>query len=401
MSALPTISVAECIGIINNTLAYIPRGGFAVEGEVVEYKVAQGKWIYFTLKDETVEARLPCYATVYKGLPPLADGMRVRCSGSFRIFDRSGRFTFEVDAAEPVGEGALAKAYALMKAKLEAEGLFATERKRALPRFPERIGLITSREAAAYGDFCRVLGNRFGGLSIIHADVHVQGQSAVDDIVAAFAAFQKMPAAERPDVLVLTRGGGSLEELHAFNDERVARAVFGSAIPVIVGVGHERDETLVDFVADVRASTPSNAAERLVPHRDDVLQAVIGMMDDCEAKLEREVTLRRHALERTTLVLNNFVAALSARVEQGLDNLTRSFDRWRAAVAQRLETAQRLLASSSPTALLERGYAIVAGRHGVLRSPQDVADGEELRITLAQGMLRAVADKEKNQGTLL
>lgn len=364
-------------------------GTFWVEGEIAEYKVAQGKWITFLLKDEEVDARVPCFATTFKALPQLADGMRVRVAGFPSVFARFGKFSLQVDQIELVGEGALQKAYFALKTRLEFEGLFDNARKRALPAFPEHIGLITSREAAAYGDFLRILHDRMGGLRITHADVHVQGQYAVHEIVEAFTAFSALPTSDRPDILVLTRGGGSFEELHAFNDERVARAVFSSPIPVVVGVGHERDETLVDFIADVRASTPSNAAERVVLHRRDVLQDVDHMLARIYAQMTRNIFAAHTRLDRSTLVFDHAFSGLAQRVRALLEHLTRVFARAREHTNMRITAYTRFLAGVNPAAVLARGYTFVRNSAGgLVRTSRGIAPGDMLWVHFHEGSLK-------------
>lgn len=385
----PLLSVQQFLTLVNDTLGMIPCGAFMIEGEVAEYKVAQGKWINFYLKDEEADVRMPCFATVFKGLPTLTDGMRVRVTGFATVFARFGKFSLNIETAEPVGEGALQKAYLALKAKLEAEGVFDGDRKRVLPSFPQRIGIITSREAAAFGDFLRVLRDRMGGLTLIHADVHVQGQYAVDEIVEAFRVFNALPKEERPEVLVLTRGGGSFEELHAFNDERVVRAVFSSRIPVMVGVGHERDETLCDFVADVRASTPSNAAERIIPRREDLLQDIAHMTTTMDTRLSRMLMHCKSHIERSILVFDHAFVGLRERLDYLRDQLSRSLlvalERTRAI----LTSHARFLEGVNPTAVLARGYAIVRGDKGdLVRTSSVVAVGETLSVQFAKDSIR-------------
>lgn len=368
----------------------IPSGAFLIEGEVAEYKVAQGKWINFYLKDEAADVRMPCFATVFKGLPTLTDGMRVRVTGFPTVFARFGKFSLNVETAEPVGEGALQKAYLALKAKLDAEGVFDADRKRELPVFPQRIGIITSREAAAFGDFLRVLGDRMGGITIIHADVHVQGQYAVDEIVAAFKVFNSLSKEERPEVLVLTRGGGSFEELHAFNDERVVRAVFSSRIPVMVGVGHERDETLCDFVADVRASTPSNAAERIVPRREDLFQDLDHMIGRMDTRISRSLLHLTSQIERSILVFDHAFSGLRDKLEALTQDLHRSVRIVIDRVTIAITSSSRFLEVVSPAAVLSRGYALVRkDQGGIVRDAQTVAVGDILSIQFASGSVSA------------
>lgn len=386
------VSVGQYIDLINDALALIPHEGIVVVGEIVGHRVSQGKWINFDLKDEDREAKVSCFATTFKLKTPLEDGMRVQVVGYPKVYERFGTFSMNVEAVEPVGEGALAKAYALLKMELEKEGLFDPARKRALPRFVERIGLITSGEAAAYGDFLRILNNRWGGVEVIHAPVHVQGQNAVLEIVDAFDAFSRMPDTRKPDVLVLTRGGGSLEDLHAFNDEQVARAVFTSPIPVVVGVGHERDESLCDFVADVRASTPSNAAERVVPDRHEVWREISTCLTRMDDALGYEIDRQNRRIESAMQSLSHFMQMGVHEMQMVIDRFCHSFDRFRlslVATCQHIETLTRLLASYDVQKTLERGFSVVRSRDKIVSDASKLALGDELAIQFARGTIEA------------
>lgn len=386
----PLLSVQQFLTLVNDTLGMIPSGAFVIEGEVAEYKVAQGKWINFSLKDEEADVRVPCFATTFKGLPTLSDGMRVRVTGFATVFARFGKFSLNIETAEPVGEGALQKAYLALKKKLEDEGVFDAGRKRTLPVFPERIGIITSREAAAFGDFLRVTRDRMGGLTFIHADVHVQGQYAADEIVEAFRAFNALPKNECPEVLVLTRGGGSFEELHAFNDERVVRAVYASRIPVMVGIGHERDETLCDFAADVRASTPSNAAERIIGRREDLIQDVEHMLVSIDTRLTRMLTQYKAQIDRSVLIFDHAFTGSRERLVLLTENMHRAFTDTLAKMATHLTAHVRFLEGVNPGAVLARGYAIARNTQGkVIRSSSAVAQGDVLSVQFATGTVAA------------
>jgi exodeoxyribonuclease VII large subunit len=252
-----------------------------VEGEVSNFKITQNRFVWFELKDE--KSYVSCFLMVFNLRVQLEDGMKVQIIGSPGLFTKSGRFHFSVKDIKLIGEGTLKKEYELLKKKLEKEGLFAIERKRQLARFTERIGLITSPDAAAYTDVMRILKNRWAGLEIYFYPVSVQGQTAINDILSAFEHFNNHQY--NLDAIILTRGGGSMEDLWAFNTEEVCRAVFGSKVPVVSAVGHERDVTLVDFVADVRAATPSNSAELVVPHKEDVIFQINSLLERQEKSL--------------------------------------------------------------------------------------------------------------------
>ena len=384
------LSVSQFVDALNIIFAdKVFPDGVTIEGEVAEYRVSQGKWIWFLLKDEN--AVVSCFATSWQLKQPLEDGMKVRVHGVPKIYPKSGKFSITVERVEMVGEGALRRAFELMKRKLEADGLFASERKRAIPRFPERVGLIASTESAAYSDFLRILGNRWGGVKIHSAHVQVQGRDAVRDIVGAFAYFNAHP--ELAEVIVLTRGGGSLEDLHAFNSEEVARAIFASKVPVVVGVGHERDESLADYAADVRASTPSNAAERLTPDRREVARQIEDAARTMERALEREIAGRKHHLSEVEHVLQDHVRAARMEFDAVMSDLERvllGFDARVRGLVAAVDRDERLLKSFDPAGVLRRGYAIVRGPDGqVLRDAASVDRGAAIAVQLAKGTVTA------------
>lgn len=420
------ISVAHYVDILNQTLRTASIEGFLVEGEVSDFRISQGKWVNFDLKDENAECKVSCFMTVYQLGVPLQDGLKVQVAGYPKIFERFGKFSLNITHVELVGQGALQQAYLLMKKKLADEGLFDAARKRSIPRFPHRIGLITSKEAAAYGDFLRILGNRWCGVEVLHAPVHVQGQYAVPEILSAFETFNAMSEEDRPDVLVLTRGGGSLEDLHAFNDERVARAVFSSVIPVVVGVGHERDESLCDFVADVRASTPSNAAELIVPDRREFERYLETAADRMQGRLLHEVERKQDAINRSVHFLERFVTERVHEVRNSIEQFRHAFDRFRLSVIATIEhinrrrttvvqlyeywlrhmqhaldAKERFLNAVDPVRVLKRGYAIVRSNGKVVRDPKQLAPGDRLAIQLASGVVEAAVDKRGAQEQLL
>jgi exodeoxyribonuclease VII large subunit len=397
------ISVHEYLILVNESLKLTIPPFIAVEGEVSDFRLSQGKWVSFDLKDEEEESVLKCFMTVWQMKIPLEDGMRVVIKGYPKVYERYGQFKMNVQEAVPVGEGALAKAYVLLKKKLEDEGLFADSHKRTLPRFPERIGLITSREAAAFGDFVRILNNRFGGVQVDHAHVHVQGKLAVEEILGAFVYFNKLPASKRPDVLVLTRGGGGLEDLHAFNDEQVARAVFQSKIPVVVGVGHERDESLCDYTADVRASTPSNAAERVVPESREVLREIGLMAERMQEHLEARMQEHHHLIEHTTNIIGLILEREKQRFVLLSSQLKERLEDWLPDIREQLKAQTRILAQVDPKRVLARGYSLVRVDGRVVRDGSKLKIGQAIHIQLSKGEVDAEVTSlnGKGQGKLV
>ncbi len=401
--------VSEFVAYFNDAVrSFMNEQQMAIEGEVAGFSIAKQRLAYFKVKDES--SVLDCFAFKWNLGTPVEDGMKVRLYGYPNIYGPSGSFKFNVTRLEPIGEGALKRAFELLKKTLADEGLFAPERKRPLPRFPQRIGLITSSGAAAYTDFLRILGDRWGGLEIALADVAVQGKDAVSEICGAFRWFNAHAA--DVDVLVLTRGGGSMEDLAAFNDEAVARAVFSSKVPVVVGVGHERDDTIADFAADVRASTPSNAAERLVPDRRDVLagiaaqeravlHAVERALGDDERRLAEAVdrmdaAVRREsrgvlaAVHRFMLSGARFESAVHRRahaVRAAVARVDARLAARRAAAGQRAAALERLLRSLDPQAVLTRGYSITTLPDGRILRTADVREGTEITTTVAAGQV--------------
>jgi exodeoxyribonuclease VII large subunit len=339
-----------------------------VEGEVTELRRHAG-WqsVFFTLKDPSDGACLP--ATMPRGRfealrLDLADGERVHVFGRPELYEARGDFRLRVLTIERFGLGAHLAALERLKRKLAAEGLFAPERKRPLPRFPRAVGLVTGNDAAAKRDVLATLTARFAPARVVVAETYVQGPRAAAAIVDALQAL-----AERPDVdvIVVARGGGSFEDLLPFSDERLVRAIAASPVPVVSAVGHEQDTPLCDLAADVRASTPTAAGRLVVPDLDELLE-----------RLDRDRGRLARAAERS--------------LGRERDRLTLLHDRLRRAPSLALERKRAALAQSagklralSPKATLTRGYAIVRTDDGVVRSPAAVRQGQPLRIEVAEG----------------
>lgn len=398
-----TLSVGQYLDYVNNVLReYIPRD-VIVEGEISGFTIKDSKWIIFQLKDEQdPKAKLNCFSTTYRIQELFEDGMRVQVTGVPGVKGWSA-FQIDVHHIQPVGEGALKKSYELLKKKLEQEGLFDSARKRELTRFPKKIGLITSRDAAAYGDFLRILNNRWGGVEVEFAHVHVQGQLAVPEICGAFQYFHELDAEARPDVLVLTRGGGSMEDLHAFNEEAVARAVYGSQIPVVCGVGHERDESLCDFVADVRASTPSNAAERVVPRREDVQYEIDTMTRHVEDRLHGFTQEKLTVVDRAARTMQFVLERQKERAASLQDLLLARVDSWLPPLRDQIESAERVLRQLDPERILARGYSIVRKGGMVVKDRAMLEPGAQVAVQLARGTFDAkvLPDDHSPQQTLV
>ncbi len=382
--AIKTFSVRELNEFTHRTLSE-HVGAIVVEGELSGVRVRNGRWLLFNLVDG--ESTVDCFAArLDPGIEP-KDGLRVRILATPRIYVPYGRYSLTVEAMEAVGAGPLQAAYEALYRTLKLEGLFRMERKRALPKFPERIGIITSADGAAVGDVRKVIRERWGGITMILRHVAVQGTTAAKDIVRSLDSFNER---ERVDVVILTRGGGSAEDLSAFNDEHVIRAVFASAAPVIAAIGHEKDVTLAELVADARGATPSHAAQLAVPDR----QTVTALLGTAEASL-------RHALhnryERTMNTLTARADLLSLRTTVAHRNAQHRLDRAASTITQathRIDTASlrldrigAVLASLDPQRILTRGYSFTTNRTTgtILRSIRDVSDGDRLETRLADG----------------
>lgn len=385
---MPTYSVAQFIATVNDQI----YGQFSVEGEVSRYNVSQGKWVFFYLKDDT--AVMNCFIPLFRLKIPLVDGMRIKVVGTPKVREQTGGFSFTVDAVELVGEGALKRAYEMLKLKLDKEGLFAAERKRILPQYPDRVGVIASRDSAAWGDFKRIANNRWGGVKIDLYHVAVQGASAEAELVEAFNYFNA--AAVLPDVLVVIRGGGSLEDLAAFNSESVARAVAGSRVPVVSGVGHERDETLCDLAADVRASTPSNAAEIVLPSRDAVAADLAMTGDYLTGRVENCLLIKQQKIAQAVYVLQ---ASLSKPLEQArmlLNKFSGAGDllaNKAMAAGAFLESSLRLFNAHDPKKVLARGFSITRLKKTgkIIKRVSDVKKGESITTEFSGGQTESVA----------
>ena len=383
------ISVKAFLEILNETLTFA-FPAVTVEGEVSSFKVNQGKWIFFDLKDE--DATLPCFMPKFQLKVPLEDGMKIRVTGVPKITNW-GKFSFTVKSVELAGEGELKRAFEILKAKLEKEGLFDESRKRILPSYPTKIGLITSGQSAAYADFIKILGQRWGSLEITLVDIQVQGAAAPNQIIGAINYFNQL--ASPPDVLIIIRGGGSLEDLQAFSTEDVARSIAASRTPTIVGVGHEIDFSLADFVADRRAATPTDAARLVVPDRAEVMRDIDHRQRRLFASLRQQINNHHHKISKQLNILERFVSVPRAKLVRLESSLAASSRQVLINYRQRLASTQRLLSSFDPTATLKRGYAIVRHEGEVVTSRKQVSSGNSLVVQLAEGTLKTTVDKDE------
>ena len=375
------LSVSELRDFINQTLGYA-YPSVVVEGEITGFKINQDKWVFFDIKD--ADTTISCFMTKYQLHTALADGMLVRVTATPNL-TKWGRFSLTVKYVELAGEGAVKLAFDKLKAQFEAEGLFASERKRVLPDYPERVGLITSTEAAAYNDFVTISNDRWPLMEIDHVHVHVQGVKAPGDVVAAIEHLNR----ELPDLdaIIVIRGGGSAEDLQAFNHELVVRAVYASQIPTLVGIGHEDDVSLAELVADVRASTPTDAARRLTPDQVEVKRSLRDMQHRQARSVEKRILACRTAARRLVDLISRVEVYAEQARRSAHDKFVQAWSEKHREWTHRLESATRTLHGADPARLLQRGYAIARLDNKVVTDPQEVPPGSEILIQLRHGWL--------------
>jgi len=366
-----------------------PRlGDLWVEGEVSNLRPGHGGHLYFTLKDEQAQVRCVMFGGRWRA-GPLENGHHVLAHGRVDYYTVRGDLQFYVDFVEPAGVGLFRAEFERVREKLAQEGLFDPSRKRPLPPFPRRIGVATSPVGAVFHDICQVIGRRWPLAEVVLAPTPVQGAEAVPGLVQAIHRLND----EGVDVIIVARGGGSLEELWAFNEEAVARAIFASRVPVIAGVGHEPDVTIADLVADCRAPTPSAAAELAVPDAAEVARALRAYCLSLEGAVARLLEDGRQGLRYALARLRAHAPPL-AQWRQRLQGLCRHMALVGGARLgerrQAVEGLQARLAALDPRAVLARGYAIVRQRGGpIVTSVAQVAPGQRLDVFVADGQFPA------------
>jgi exodeoxyribonuclease VII large subunit len=425
-------SVAELTRLVRDRLRDAPGLRDAwVEGEIGQVTVSAAGHAYLTLKDDRAQLRCVIFRDDRLRIPFVPQtGLRVVVHGRVDVFEQGGAYQFYVDMLQPAGFGDLALRLEAMKAKLTAEGLFDAARKRPLPLWPAVIGIATSETGAVLHDILHVLQRRWPSVRVVFSACLVQGEAAPATILGALRRLARWTDAEsgRPiDLLILARGGGSLEDLWPFNDERVVRAVAAFPRPVVVGVGHETDVTLADFAADVRAATPSVAAELAVPSRDEQGARLSELRGGLMRAGSRNLATQRSTLEAERRALDALrpaalLAAERERIGLLVDRGTRAVQRRlsldRAVLAQSgerlpmltaartlragndLGSAARALGALSPFATLKRGYAIVRrGDGSVVRTATEQSEGDQLDVRLARGGLDVRVERVRDSAS--
>lgn len=395
------ISISELTRQIKSTV----ESGFPgvwVAGEITDIARPRSGHLYFTLKDERSQIRGVMWRSVAERLPfELDDGQSVLCMGDVEVYAARGSYQLVVRKCQPQGMGALQLAFAQLQAKLQAEGLFEPERKRLLPRVPRRVAIVTSPTGAAIQDFLQAAAQRHAGIEIVLIPASVQGPGSVESLIDGMRAAHRMRP--QPDVLIVSRGGGSLEDLWSFNDEQLVRAIAASRIPTVSAVGHEIDVTLADLVADVRALTPTDAASRVLPDREPMVAALDALGQMMATNLFRRIHSERQRLENwesRPIFQNPF---------EMVHDRSRELDDWdergRSAIWRRLEKAQAKLATVaaaqsalSPLAVFARGYSVTQNDAGkVVRTTDDVQSGETLRTRLTDGDVISVVSRHESK----
>lgn len=359
----------DFVAAVNQTMDFAyPR--VTIEGEMANVRVSRGKWVYFDIKDEYSSVK--CFGTVYMLPGPIEEGLMVRVVASPRLHPLYN-FSLNIQSVLPIGEGSIKRASDLLMVKLSKEGIFDESKKRPLPVVPQNIGLVTSGESAAYADFIKIVNQRWVGTKIMHCDVMVQGEQAITDIVNAIAKLNQI--ADSPEVIVITRGGGSVDDLAVFSSEQIVRAVAGSRIPTLVAIGHEVDISLAELAADFRASTPSNAAESLTPDKNTIKKDL-----SLSSKRLKDYTsniIRTH-LDSFRGVTLEFRRALEISMQMASQTLARQAE---------------LLEVLNPSSALKRGYAIIRSGRGVIGSVKQITPGDKLLIQVHDGNIKASVDE--------
>ena len=370
-----------------------------VRGEISNFKLYSSGHAYFTLKDDAGQLKSVMFRSYFSRMAFLPeDGMRVIAHGRVSVYESSGQYQLYVDDLQPDGAGSLAMRFEQLKRKLAAEGLFDESRKRPLPPMPRRIGVITSPSGAAVHDIINVLGRRFPAAEMILYPSEVQGTQAPTQLISGVEFFSMTGLV---DVIILGRGGGSAEDLWAFNDEYLARAVASCSIPVISAVGHESDFTICDFVADRRAPTPSAAAEIAVPDMGEILRGLASVRAGLQTSMQKLIVQERRMLNQITQsrvfsLPEQMLDGFRQRLDEGEAELTRAVGQTLLQKRQSTAALAGKLQALNPLSILSRGYATVSREGASITSIKQINDNDTLDIRMADGSVRATVSQRKD-----
>lgn len=403
--AMKPISVSQLNNYVKRNLQTDPiLANITVEGEVSNLKYHDSGHVYFSLKDEN--SKVNCFlaaGNAGKISFALEEGMKVVAAGYVSVYERGGYYSLNIKELDEFGKGDLAEAFEKLKCKLKKEGLFDESHKKSISTFPKNIILITAATGAAVRDMIRIIEDKNSVVNVLVYPVLVQGPAAAGDIAAAIDDVnEKFP---ETDIIITGRGGGSIEELWAFNEEQVARSVFASKIPVISAVGHEVDFTIADFVADMRAPTPTAAADMAVPNTEELKEDVENLGNAIEAGLHNMILRKKDKLESLNMnyygtALMNLIENRRLKCEATKENAGRRIEIIISNYQKALAVFETTLKVSSPKNILKKGYSIVTDKEGnIISSVKKTKAGDELRMTLSDGRVDvSVIDKEEYDG---
>lgn len=415
----PIFQVSEFVELINQHLNLL--GEVVIEGEISRIDIKNHRLIFASIKDASSSIDVFALTFSIRNFQELEVGMKVRVYGTPGLYKGSGKFRFQASQILPQGEGALQIAFERLKKRLELEGLFDPSHKRPLPLWPRNIGLVTAKNSSAYHDLVKIISARMGGLTLYHLPVIVQGNSSPSSVLKAFSYISAHQS--QFDVIILARGGGSIEDLFAFNQEEIVRAVFACPVPVVSAIGHEDDWTLVDFVADMRASTPSNAAELVVQDKKQINSSVDSLLTQIKSIIQAKINL---SSTRTSGLISTLKLRLRMNLNQGYQLLqswqkTNQQFKWYVSHQQELTNMlvhrstqklhqhlelsnqaiiahQRLLASYDISHVLKRGFSITRDlQGGIVTHTKQVKADDTLQITLAHGQLQSIITSVKEE----
>jgi exodeoxyribonuclease VII large subunit len=413
----PPLSVTQAAAVIKEVLAVAIPGKIRIVGEISNFS-NRTHW-FFSIKDQGAALRCVCFASNASRIKfPVKDGMEVIITGRIDFFEGQGSLQIYVDSMEQVGQGSLEQQLQAMIAELRELGYLDVERKKPMPAMCQRIAVVTSRSAAALQDVINTAHKRWAGCELLHFDVRVQGEAAAPEIARALRLLSEQGKKLGIDAIILTRGGGSIEDLWAFNERIVADAVFDCSLPIVAAIGHETDTTVAELVADMRCATPTQAAMTLVPDRKALEHQITQMAGRLRMSLQRQnqhATQRlsslskhrmftrpqsllefpqqrlEHARQRITQALPGRIAPAQSRLQQATERLPRVIQRRVTQQEQLLKSLTRTLNAVGPGRVLERGYSYTTDSEGkLLRSVEDVTEGQQITTVLADGKVKSV-----------
>ncbi|MBU1017122.1 exodeoxyribonuclease VII large subunit [Patescibacteria group bacterium] len=371
-------------------------GEITVEGEISQINISQGKWLFMTIKDESSSVEVFGILNTLPNYNLLEEGMLVHIYGVPRLYQKTGRFSISATQIMLAGEGSLKIAFEKLKSSLEKEGLFEESRKRVLPMFPQKIGLITAKNSQAYYDFIKVLKARMGGIKIYFYPVSVQGRESANSITGAFDYFNSN--FKDLDAVILTRGGGSLEDLQSFNTEEVARAIFSSKFPVVCGVGHEKDVSIADMVCDLRASTPSNSAELIAEQKEYVLSKITANFNYLYNTLNNLKEEKKHNVQKNIMLLESSLITKAEKIRAKMKDFRFQFEKFGMSVEYKISQVDenlRLLRSLDYKNVLRRGFSITYNQEGnILKRVGDALPNSTITTELLDGRIISEILKE-------